>query len=273
MRIAVVGHVEWVEFVRVERVPVAGEITQSAEAWCEPGGGGAVAAVQLARLAGSVSFFTAVGDDELGRRCRDELTALGLELEVVVRDEPQRRAVVFLDSAGERTITLLGRKLVARGDDDLPWPTLSDHDAVYFTGGDEAALRAARGARVLVATARELPTLQRAGVQLDALVRSALDRGERYRPGALEPTPRLVVATEGADGVRYSLEGEAERRIPAAALPGPRVDSYGSGDSFAGALTFALAERRGPDEALRFASRCAARALTRRGAYGGTFLP
>ena len=56
MKVGVVGHVEWIEFARVERVPVAGEIVHALEAWEEPGGGGAVAAVQLAKLAGEATF-------------------------------------------------------------------------------------------------------------------------------------------------------------------------------------------------------------------------
>src|SRR5438270_125970 len=60
VRVAVVGHVEWIEFVRVERVPLQGEIVHALETWEEAAGGGAVAAVQLARLNGSVEFFTAV---------------------------------------------------------------------------------------------------------------------------------------------------------------------------------------------------------------------
>ena len=64
MRVAVVGHVEWIEFARVERVPAPGEIVHASEAWEEPAGGGAVAAVQLARLAGECLFLTALGDDD-----------------------------------------------------------------------------------------------------------------------------------------------------------------------------------------------------------------
>src|SRR5207244_1203889 len=52
MRVAVAGHVEWIEFARVERVPAPGQIVHALEAWAEPAGGGAVTAVQLARLAG-----------------------------------------------------------------------------------------------------------------------------------------------------------------------------------------------------------------------------
>jgi ribokinase len=40
MRVAVVGHVEWIEFARVERMPAAGEIVHASDAWEEPGGGG-----------------------------------------------------------------------------------------------------------------------------------------------------------------------------------------------------------------------------------------
>ena len=48
------------------------------DTWEEPGGGGAVAAVQLARLAGDCLFLTALGEDELGHRAERELSALVL---------------------------------------------------------------------------------------------------------------------------------------------------------------------------------------------------
>ena len=59
MRVVVVGHVEWVSFGSVDHVPRAGEIVNSTETWDEPAGGGAVAAVQLAKLAGACDLFTA----------------------------------------------------------------------------------------------------------------------------------------------------------------------------------------------------------------------
>lgn len=68
LRVAVVGHVEWVQFARVDEVPRAGEVVHARDCFAEPAGGGAVAAVQLARLAGEVLLLTALGEDELGRR-------------------------------------------------------------------------------------------------------------------------------------------------------------------------------------------------------------
>jgi ribokinase len=265
MNVAVVGHVEWCEFLRVEEMPSAGGIVHAHERWEEPGGGGAVAAVQLARLAGSCAFFTGLGGDELGRRARERLEGLGVEVHTAPTSEPTRRAVVHVDAAGERTITVIGRKLVPRGEEQaLPWARLTRADAVFFVSGDAEAVRHARGARVLVATPRELDTLHQTGVEIDALVGSGDDDGERYRAGDLDPPPKLVVSTAGALG-GWAQPGGPYR---AAALPGEMEDTYGAGDSFAAGLTFALAEGRELEDALAVAAECGAEALTRRGAHG-----
>jgi ribokinase len=267
VRAAVVGHVESIEFVRVEQVPRAGEIAAATESWEEAGGGGAVAAVQLAKLADSVLFFTALGTDDRGRSAKSELEERGVDVRAAVADAPQRRGITFVDAAGERTITTIGPKIGPRGhDDSLPWHELARCDAVYFCAGDVDALVHARRARVLVATARELVTLRRGGLELDALVGSAKDDAERYKAGDLDPEPRLVVTTSGA------LGGWAQPGGPftAAPVPGPVEDAYGAGDCFAAGLTFALAAGLDGLDALDFASRCGAGALTGAGVHAET---
>ena len=263
MRVAVVGHVEWVEFARVEAMPRPGGIAHAWEWWAQAGGGGAVAALQLARLADEALLFTALGGDELGQTAEKELRDGRVHVHAS-RSDSQRRAVCHVDEHGERTITVLGDKLRPRGDDgDLPWEDLERVDAVYFVSGDTAALRQARRAPVLVATARELATLKRGGVELDALVGSGEDEGERFQSGDLDPPPRLVVTTSGA------LGGWAQPGGPfqAVAPPGPVEDAYGCGDCFAAGLTYALARGLGVAEALAFAARCGAAALTGRGVH------
>jgi ribokinase len=273
MNVAVVGHVEWVEFLRVARIPRRGEIIHASEAWVEPAGGGAVAAVTLAGLAGTATLFTALGSDGVGQRVLTELRALGVRVEAAIRDEPQRRAITYLEDDGERTITVIGDRTVPSARDSLPWEELAECDAVYFTGGDAAALCAARRANVLVATPRALGTLRAAGVELDALVGSGSDAGEQILPGEIQPAPRLVVRTAGTKGGTYTTAAGASGSFPAAPLMAPLVDTYGAGDCFAAGLTFALGERRPLAHALDFAARCAALALTRRGAYGATSRP
>lgn len=264
MRVAVVGHVEWMEFVRVESVPRAGEIVQASESWEQAGGGGAVSALQLAALAGACDFFTAFGADELGLRAREELTARGVRILAGPGSGPQRRASCFVDVNGERTITVIGDKLRPSGDDgDLPWEELAGYDAVFFCSGDVGALRKARSARVVVATTRELQILRAAEVELDAIVGSGEDEGERYHPGDLDPAPALVVTTAGRLG-GWAQPGGPYQAAPA---PGPIEDAYGSGDCFAAGLTFGLASGLNPAEALGLAARCGAAALTGRGVF------
>jgi ribokinase len=268
VRAAVVGHVELVRFATVERVPDPGSIVLARESWIEPAGGGAVAAVRLRDLAGACDFFVAVGNDDAGGQALQGLERLGLRTHAAIRDAPQRQAFTFLDDRGERTITLLSPKLHPHRSDDLPWDELASIDTVYFTGGDAEALRAARQARVVVATARELRTLQQAAVVLDALVHSGTDLAEGYEPGRLDPEPKLVVTTMGKKGGKF-VAGERSGAFAAAPLPGPSADAYGAGDSFAAGLAFALGRGDRVEDALAFASKCGAAAMTVRGAYGG----
>ena len=262
MRVAVVGHVEWIRFARVERMPAAGGIVHSTADWEQAGGGGAVAAIQLALLAEEATLFTVFGDDELGRQSKQELEERGVRLRSVVDPRPQRWAFTHVDEIGERTITTVGQKLEPRGHDDrLPWHELAEMDAVLFIAGDVDALRWARKAPVLTATTRGLDTLRRAGVPLDALIGSGEDEAERYHPGELDPEPGVVVTTSGALGGWMQPGGP----FVAAPVPGPREDTYGAGDSFMAGLTYALGSGLEAHDAVAFAARCGAAALTGRG--------
>jgi len=152
----------------------------------------------------------------------------------------------------------------------LPWEELARIDAVYFTAGDLAALRAARAARVLVASPRAGEVLGH-GVELDALVLSGEDEIERREAERVGAQARLVVSTEGARGGAYRERGGASGRWdparPAATLPGAPADSYGCGDSFAAGLTYALGAGLDVPAALALAARCGAVCLTGRGPY------
>ncbi len=262
MRVAVVGHVEWIRFAAVERMPGVGEIVHSTDEWEQAGGAGAVAALQLALLANECTLVTAVGDDELGRRAVADLEERGVRVRAALVDGPTRWAFTHVDGVGERTITTVGPKLRPRGHDDaLGWHELADLDGVLFVAGDVDALTLARRARVLVATTRELDTLRRGAVRLDAVVGSGEDEAERYLPGQLDPEPDLVVTTAGSLGGWMRPGGP----YTAAALPGPPADTYGAGDCFMAGLTFALADGLTGADAVGFAARCGAAAITGRG--------
>jgi ribokinase len=266
-RFAVVGHVEWIEFALVSHVPVPGEIIDARCGFHEAAGSAAVAAVQLAKLAGGVDFFTALGDDERGRRSHERLSELGVTVHAAWRDAPTRWGFVHLDDDAERTITIVGDRLVPHGADDLPWERIDGADAVFVSGGDEAAMREARRARLLVATPRAAESL--GGIQIDALVGSGKDRLEQLDPDALDPAPSLIVTTSGKEGGTWHAGELRKGTFKAAELPGPLVDEYGAGDTFAAGVTYALGAGYEIDAALAFAARAGAANLTGRGPYAG----
>lgn len=264
MRVAVVGHIEWVEFVPVGRLPRPGEVVHAGEVLARAAGGGGVVAGVLAELGAEVDFFTALGDDTYGRSAVEQLTGRGVSMHVAWRDAPTRRAFTLLEDGGERTIITIGARLDPVGSDELDWDRLDGAAGVYVTAGDPAALRAARQAAVLVASPRARRALSEAGPRIDALVFSASDRDERDWAERAATRTGLMVATEGAGGGRWW--GDSEGRWKAATPPGPVVDSYGCGDSFAAGFTFGRASGEPVERAAALGARRGALCLTRTGA-------
>ena len=263
-RVAVVGHVEWVDFVPVERFPKPGEIINARGAFTRAAGGGGVVAVVLAELGAEVDFYCALGRDELGRAAAAQLTGRGVRVHAAWRDEPTRRAVTLLDPNSERTIITMGDRLQPLASDALEWDRLRGADGVYMTAGDTGAMDHARQARVLVASPRARDALGHDGPLIDALVYSAGDSGEREWAARVEHRVRLHVATDGARG--GSWWGRSEGRWSAVPPPGEPRDAYGCGDSFAAGFTFALADGSSIDDAAALGAQCGARCLTRAGA-------
>jgi ribokinase len=274
MRVGVVGHVEWVDFISVQRLPRAGQIEHAEAASARAAGGGGVAAVVLAELGAEVDFFCALGRDALGRAAAKELSRRGVSVHVAWRHEPTRRAVTMLEAGGERTIVTIGGRLQPAGSDRLGWGRLRDADAVYFTAGDFAALAAARRSPVLVASPRACEVFEAPGSRrdragrnaapIDALVFSVRDRAESEWAKAISPLARLLVATDGARGGRWW--GASQGRWRAVRPRGKLRDSYGCGDSFAAGFTFGLGAGKSVAQAAAVGARAGARCVERLGA-------
>jgi ribokinase len=258
--VAVVGHVEWVDFVGVARYPARGEVLDARCASVGAGGGGGVAAGVLAAYGAEVDFFCALGRDANGETAAAELRERGVGLQVAWREPPTRRVVTLLEDGGERTIVTIGQRLAPAGEDDLDWGRLAGADGVYLTAGDAGAVRRAREARVLVATPRARDGLDSEDCAIDALVFSAGDADERHWAARMQARTRVMVATESSDGGRWW--GESEGRWRAAELPGRPRDDYGCGDSFAAGFMYGLAQGRSVGEAAVVGAEWGARALT-----------
>jgi ribokinase len=241
LRIAVIGHVEHITLGRVAAVPGPGDIAHLLAPCWFPGGGGGVAFFQLAKSPAELHLFTALGNDDAAVLVRGELRRTSARIHAAQRAEPHTRDLVMLTPDGERTIVVVGEPLHPSAADPLPWDLLAGFDAVYFTAEDPGALQAARGARLLVVTARRRPALVRSGVRADVVVGSATDPRERGLLADYPVPPAALVLTEGGQGGRIETAAGVTR-FPAPPTPASAVGgAYGAGDSFAGALVFYLA--------------------------------
>lgn len=273
-RLAVVGHVEWVDFIPVSHHPGPGEVLHAQESFSRAAGGGGVVAVVLAELGAEVDFFCALGDDVHGHAAAQQLEGRGVRVHVAWRQEVTRRAVTLLETDNERTIITIGKRLDPLGSDALAWERLKGAGGVYFTAGDADALRRALEANVVVASPRARTALAAPGPVIDALVFSGNDTDEQEWAGRLGRRARLLVSTEGARGGRWwsGANSDERGRVPeegrwaAAQPPGPAQDSYGCGDSFAAGFTFALVRGASPAEAAALGAESGARCLARAGA-------
>jgi len=253
MRVAVVGHIEYVNLGRVPSLPRPGDIVHVEHPVAFPGGGGGVAFFQLLRGGAEVHLFTALGGDDIGARIATELAGTGGHIHAARRGAPHTRADVLVTPDGERTILVVGEPMHPLRDDPLPWDLLASCDAVYFTAQDPAVLQAARAARLVVVTARRRAPLLRSGVCADVVVGSAFDPREAGHLADYPVPPTALVQTEGAAGGWVETAAGVERFPPAPRAPRGGA-AYGSGDSFAAALTWYLALGLTPAQAARRAA-------------------
>jgi len=261
--VAVVGHVEWISHV-LGRMPAAGRISYLTAPLEEPGGGGGVAASQVVKLGARCLFLTALGDDHWGRQARLEMEAVGVEVRAALREEGQTRALSAVGPSGDRAIAVVGTTIHPAATDDLGWEDLARVDAVYFTGRDPATLALARRAPRLVVATRRRDVLREAAQPVDVIVGSDHDPDEAVDPAALPAPVGAAVWTRGAEGgVVRDAKGEAAWR--ATEPPGPPVDTYGCGDSFAAGLTVGLARGYALMDAVMLGARCGAANVTGRG--------
>ena len=266
LKLAVIGHVEWVTFLKVDQLPLAGEISHAKDSFEEAAGGAAVAAVQMARLInGPVDLITSLGKDNHGKKCYERLTKLGLNLKVAWREKPTRKGISLISKEGERAITVIGERLQPIASDNLPWSNLKNYDGIFITATDIEGIRLARKAKFLSATPRTgEQTLKNSKVKINALIGSGLDLGEKINHEELEPKPDIYISTKGKLGGTIFPENIKYKSIKPSSK---EIDTYGCGDCFAGAVTTALSAKLNLEQAINIGAYCGAECSTHYGPY------
>ena len=251
LKFAVIGHIEWINFIEVDQLPKPGLISHSKKSIEYPAGGGSVIAKRLRELTNSdVHFFTALGNDFYGKQCLNILENMGIKLHVAWCDKPTRKGFSLIDSEGERSITIIGDRLAPTHKDNLDWSILNEMDGVFITAADMQIFKKSRIAKTLCTTPRAgLNIINESKIFLDGLIGSNLDPGEAFSLTELSLKPKFVIKTEGENGGILFPGG----RYKAFENIKDKVDSYGCGDSFAAGILYGLASKWSIEESLNLA--------------------
>ena len=84
LKFAVIGHIEWINFLKVDLLPEPGIITHAKTSLELPAGGGALIAKTLYELSNNeIHFFTSLGKDYYGEKSFEFFKKIGINLHAV----------------------------------------------------------------------------------------------------------------------------------------------------------------------------------------------
>ncbi|MGI9202040.1 MAG: ribokinase [Woeseiaceae bacterium] len=257
--IVVIGSVNLDIVAAADRLPAPGETVTGAELNRYPGGKGANQALAAARLGADVCLLACVGQDSAADEALLLLREGGVDLTGcnATDNVPTGVALISVAKSGENQIvvapganrTLMPDALQVPNADallcqlEVPTETIA-HAAQNFDGFFCVNLAPARHVDVTV--------LQRADLVIVNETESA------WYGDSLNACTGMIATTFGAAGAVLSKDGEDIARVKPPRVTA--VDTTAAGDTFCAALTVALVEGMGPEEALNFA--CAAGAVT-----------
>ena len=290
----VVGSINQDFVLSVERRPEPGETVTEAQLSKGNGGKGANQAAAAALLGASVKFLGRVGDDGFGEPLVEALADKGVDTSLIEAspDSSTGTAFITVTPDGENAITVApgaNRSLTAEDVDDAS-EAIGDARVLVaqMEVPPEVVLRAVevaarQGTRVLVNLAPTTEVPRKLLEKLDPLVVNeheaafllekrveGVEGALSAAPELLELGPRSAVITLGREGAVFS-DGESTNHLPAPKVDA--VDTTGAGDAFVGALAAKLAQKLPLKDAVAYAVRAGAAAVTRKGAQGALPTP
>jgi len=271
--------------VRTSHIPSKGETIFGAAPQTAFGGKGANQAVAVSRLGGDVSFITKIGTDSYGNMMAENLVKEGMSADTVIRDSetPSGVAWICVDDNGDNSIIVMpGANCTMTKEDIVPFLSLikeADYLLMQLETPLEVVEHAAsiayeNGVKVVLNPAPAQPlsddllskTYLLTPNEKECRLLCGENASEDVRTNAeflLAKGVKNIIVTLGEKGsILCNASGQAE--VPAVKVNA--VDTVAAGDTYNGALVVALSEGKTLTEAMAFATKASAIAVTRFGA-------
>ena len=286
--IAVLGSLNMDVVAIAPRIPVPGETIIGTQYLTEPGGKGANQAYAIAKLGGQVSMIGRIGEDDFGRRMRDNLANVGCDIPgVKTVSGASGVAVIFVSETGQNSIIVVPGANAHFFPEDLEADLeriehaeilLLQLEIPIATVHAAAEQAKSSGTRVILDPAPATSLPEGLCKSIDILTPNETEASilAGIPPASLNPEsaekiakqlqalgPPVVIMKLGEQGCLL-MEPTRSTLIPALSVAA--VDTTAAGDIFNAALAVALSEDRELVEACRFAVNASALSVTRIGA-------
>lgn len=285
-KIVVIGSLNYDIILKLSRMPKCGETFHADGVTCSAGGKGANQAVQAAKLGCQVYMVGAVGKDSNGAFLLETARKYGVDTRYVAQvEEATGMGVVqaVQDGSVFASIVRGANFAVTKEHIDAAEPVLREAALVILQMEipqqiNEYAIDKARalGCKVLMNAAPAAPIPEEYLKKLDILVvneveagfylNETVDTAEKGSDGARRLSERYgcdVVLTMGKAGAAI-CDGGTVSFVPAKKVNA--IETTGAGDSFIGAIGYALLQGKTLTEASAFATACSAITVCRMGA-------
>jgi ribokinase len=288
----VVGSINQDFVLSVKRRPEPGETVTDAQLSIGNGGKGANQAAAAALLGADVKFLGRVGDDGLGEPLVQALAEKGVDTSLIqaAPDSTTGTAFITVTPDGENAITVAPGANRSLSATDVDYAPIGDARVLVaqMEVPPEVVLRAVevatqQGTRAVVNLAPPTEVPRELLEKLDPLVvnehEAAFLLGKKVEgvdgaisaaPELLALGPRSAVLTLGKDGAVFS-DDESTKHVSSPEVE--VVDTTGAGDAFVGALAVKLSRNASLEDAVAYAVRAGAAAVTRQGAQGALPTP
>ncbi|MBO7166598.1 MAG: ribokinase [Kiritimatiellae bacterium] len=285
--ITVIGSTNVDMVISGSRIPVLGETVSGGNFMMAPGGKGANQAVAASRLAGKNGkciFIAKVGDDLFGKDTKTRLKKDKIDTRLLVdKKVPSGTALILVDKKGQNCISVaLGANGTLSAEDIAPFKKEIESSCILLMQLEtpiETVVAAAKtahekGVKVILnpAPAKKLPkelyplidyiTPNETEAELLTGVKVVDEETAAEATRILQKRGvKNVIITMGSKGCWC---GNCKKIYPC--KKAKAIDTVAAGDTFNGAFAVALAEGKNCSEAIDFAQKASAIAVTRMGA-------
>ena len=286
-KILVIGSLNMDTVIETPRIPAPGETIMGKSVKLVPGGKGANQVYTIGKLGGNVSMIGAVGDDSFGDMLINNLKSVDVDVSGIERISGGTTGQAFIpvDENGENSIIVIGgtngqvdETLLKKHESlmdacdivvmqqEIPLPTVMAAKEMAVKKGKTVIVDPAPAAAMPDEFWRDIDYMKPNETELGILVGRELHTQEEYKAAAkemLEKGVKHLLVTLGSKGCLF-LSEEEEEFIPVVKVKA--VDTTAAGDCFTGAFAVALSQGKTEREAVSFAQKASAIAVTRKGA-------